>query len=62
MNITIHTVIIPIILSIICIIMFFRPYKEKRMYDFFGAISRLFWLIPIGFIWAVYFGLVLWLK
>lgn len=53
--------LIPIAATLWCLYMFGRPYQQRGDYDF-GMIFRLFWFIPIGFIWAGYFGLLLILK
>lgn len=59
MSIQISAWFIPAILTGLCLAMMFRPYHERGMFDF-GAILRLFWILPIAIIWAVYFGVCLW--
>lgn len=51
---TISTQWIPWILTAACIAAMIRPYQQHGDYDF-GAILRLFWLIPLSATWAVYF-------
>ncbi len=53
-ELAIHLAWVPAVLTAICLYMLCRPYHQIGMYDF-GAIFRILWLIPIGFIWAVYF-------
>lgn len=53
----IPVILFPIILTIFFLGMMFRPYHEKGMFDF-GAIFRLFYLIPILIIWLIYFIIV----
>lgn len=55
MKITIGIWIIPAMLTLACAAMMLRPYQSSGAYDF-GAIFRLFWLIPIALIWCAYFG------
>ena len=62
MQITIGSWIIPVVLTVGCVVMFARPYPMRGTYDFLGAIFRIFWLLPIGLIWAIYFGILLCLK
>lgn len=57
MTITIGVWIIPAILTLCCLVGMFWPY-ETSDYDFFTPILRLMWLIPIGFIWAIYFAVM----
>jgi len=47
---------IPTIITIILLVIMFRPYHEHGMFDT-GAIFRLFWLIPILSTWLLYFAL-----
>ncbi len=48
---------IPTILSILCLCAMFRPYTLSDMYGI-GHLFRVFWVIPILFVWVVYLGLV----
>lgn len=57
----VHSFILPIIATVWCLYMMNRPYQQSGDYDF-GVVFRLFWFIPIGFIWAAYFGILLVLK
>lgn len=52
---------IPAVLTLLCLGMMFRPYQRQGDYDF-GSILRVFWLLPIGFIWAAYFGVLLLMR
>jgi hypothetical protein len=61
MQITIGLWILPALLTLACAGLMLRPYQRSGDYDF-GAIFRLFWLLPIGFIWAAYFGVLLLLR
>lgn len=56
MTLTLSIVYIPVILTLILLIIMFRPYRSSGTYDF-GAIFRSLWLIPILVIWMVYFGI-----
>lgn len=58
MTLTIGTWVIPLFLTLVCLGMLFRPYRSQGTFDF-GPVLRLFWVVPIGFIWAFYFGLLL---
>lgn len=49
-------ILIPIAATAACFYAMFRPYVATSDYDI-TPIFRLFWLIPISFIWAVYFGI-----
>jgi hypothetical protein len=60
-TITVGAWVIPLLLTLACLGAMFRPYRREGDYDF-GAVFRLAWLIPVGFVWAAYFGIVLWLK
>ena len=62
MTITFGAWVIPLALTIICLWMMFRPIRDCSGYlgGAFEAMFRLFWLIPIGFIWAVYFAVMYW--
>lgn len=55
MTITIGWIIIPIIITIVCLFFVFRPleYKES-ITSGMELIFRIFWLIPILFCWVVY--------
>ena len=57
MSITVGAVFIPIILTLILLGMMFRPYTQSGNFDF-GLILRLFWIIPILFVWMVYFAIL----
>lgn len=46
---------ITIAITIICLYFMLRPSYTSSNYDF-GIILRFFWLIPISFVWAVYFA------
>ena len=61
MTITIGVWIIPVVLTLLCLFLMLRPYHPQGDYDF-GFIFRAGWLIPIGFIWAIYFAVLLWIK
>lgn len=61
MTITINLWIIPVGITLTLLVVMFRPYHRTGDYDF-GEIFGLFWLIPIGFVWAAYFGVLYWLK
>jgi hypothetical protein len=52
-------IIIPILVTFACLFMAFKPYTQHGDYDLFTPLIRMLWFIPIGFIWAAYFGLVL---
>jgi hypothetical protein len=61
--------VIPFVLTVLCLIPMFRRTKPTGGATVFAGIGmmidamiRALWLIPIGFIWAIYFGLRLWLK
>lgn len=60
-TITVSWIIIPIILSILFLNVMLTPYKSRGDYDF-GSIFKLFWLIPIMFVWMVYMGIMLIFK
>jgi hypothetical protein len=47
--------VIPLFATLACLYAMFRPYKQHGDFDI-GPIFRLFWFIPIGFIWAAYFA------
>jgi hypothetical protein len=53
--------VIPIFATLWCLYMMNRPYQQQGDYDF-GMIFRLGWLLPIGFVWAIYFGIMLAIK
>lgn len=61
MSLTIPAWVIPAMLTALCVAAMLRPYRPTSMFDVGGAF-RILWLAPIGFIWAVYFGVALWLK
>ena len=60
MAVTLPCWIIPL-LSAAGIYMMVRPYKRHGDYDF-GMVFRLFWLIPVAFVWTVYFAIMLALR
>lgn len=62
MTITISFIAIPILLTIGLLIAMLRPVRPTSQWDFVGGIFRLFYLIPILFVWVVYFGIAYWLK
>lgn len=47
---------IPWVLTILGLGMMLRPYKSSGWFDIFG-IFRLFWLIPVFAVWAIYFAI-----
>jgi len=54
---------IPTALTVGCLFMLFRPTGEHNwLSDAFTTLVRLLWLIPIGFVWAIYFAVLLWLA
>ena len=56
MTITIGLSIIPIIMTIICLLFMFRPLEyEVSITSGMELIFRIFWLIPILFCWLIYF-------
>lgn len=60
MTITFGIICIPIILTLVCLGFMFRPSNYSgSMFDFTG-ILRMFWLTPIGLIWAAYFAFGWW--
>lgn len=59
MTITFGLWIVPVIITVIMMVIMFRPYRSSGMYDF-GAIFRLFWFIPIMVVWMIYLGVILW--
>jgi hypothetical protein len=61
MSITIGLWVIPATITLVMLGMMFRPYQRSGQYDF-GEVFRLFWLIPIGAVWMIYMGLMLWLR
>ena len=61
MTITIGAWTIPVVLTVLCIAMMLRPYRQRGDYDF-GSVFRIFWLMPVGFIWAAYFGILVWFR
>jgi len=48
--------LICIVLTIICLIMMFRPSENSGGYIDFTTLFRAFWTIPILLIWLVYFA------
>jgi hypothetical protein len=56
MEITVSAIWFPVIATVFCLGMLIRPYQQSGDYDM-GSIFRLFWLIPVGFIWAAYFAI-----
>lgn len=61
MTIKIGIWFVPVILTAFCLGMMFRPYRSSGDWDF-SVIFRVLWIVPIAILWAVYFGLMLWLK
>jgi hypothetical protein len=57
MTITIGAWIIPAIFTFLCFVGMFWPYESTGSYDF-TPLLRVFWLLPIGFIWAIYFAIL----
>ena len=55
MTISLPVWAIPTALSVAFLALMFRPYHQEGMYDF-GAILRLFWVVPILVVWLVYFA------
>jgi hypothetical protein len=60
-NVTLYFWMIPVVLTLLIVGWMFRPYRKSGDYDF-TSIFRLFWLIPMLFVWVVYLGLCLYLK
>ncbi len=56
MSITLSAVWLPWIATAFCVGMMLRPGNFGDLG--FGAIFRVFWMIPVGFIWAAYFWAV----
>ncbi len=54
MTITFSWWAIPLILSTGMFVWMSRPYQRSGDYDF-GVVFRLFWLLPIMFVWLIYF-------
>jgi hypothetical protein len=61
MQITIGLWIIPAILTGICLFQMFRKQDGSDQFGI-GALFSMLWIIPILFIWSVYFGILLLLK
>ena len=59
--ISVPHVLIPILVSAVLFGVMLRPYQKVGDYDF-GAVFRLLWLVPIAFVWVVYFGVLLAIK
>ena len=62
MNIHVSFWLIPVLISICCLAIMFRPQKKHGgdwgyMADMLGGAFRLFWLIPISMTWAIYFAI-----
>jgi hypothetical protein len=51
--------VVAIILSVVVIGVMLRPYERSCDYDF-GAVFRLFWLIPLLGIWLAFFAILAW--
>ena len=67
MTITVGLWIIPTILTVACVVMLFRSAVGRPGYSgmyssAFDALFAMFWLIPIGFIWAAYFAVLYFLN
>lgn len=58
MKITIGLWVIPTVATVAMLIMMFRPYRSSGAWDF-CSVFRLFWLIPILFVWVVFFAALL---
>lgn len=48
---------IPAVITVVCLVLTFRPYQPRDLYDF-GAVLKGLWLVPAGVAWIVYFGWV----
>lgn len=57
---TVPAWLIPTALSLLFFGMMIRPYHASHDYDF-GALFRLFWIVPILLTWLIYFGILVWL-
>jgi len=57
--ITISCVIIPWVITIIFLLLMFRPTRDSGGYlgDSFEMMGRLFYTIPISITWAIYFAI-----
>lgn len=65
LTITLGWWLIPAFVTALCLFAMFRTGNANSGGMFgnaFDVLFSLFWLIPIGFIWAIYFGLRLWLS
>lgn len=63
LTLTIGWWIIPVILTLICLSRMLRQSEEDWGIFFgFAALFRLFWLIPILFIWLIYFAIMYYIK
>jgi len=56
MNVTISLWMFPTLLTVFLLLLMFRPIKGGGDYNF-GVIFRLFYIVPISVIWAIYFFL-----
>jgi hypothetical protein len=57
MTITIGASVIPWLLTAFCVCMILRPWHSTGSYDF-SFVRRVLWLIPILFVWCVYFAIL----
>ena len=57
MTITLGFWLIPVVLTLFGLAAMFRPYEGGGDFDF-GAIFRVLWLLPIAFVWVVYFAIL----
>jgi hypothetical protein len=53
-------ILIPIIITIGCLYQMLKPSEQSSdALAFLPILLKLFWLIPIGFSWAIYFAFAL---
>ena len=62
MSITIPAILMPIALTVLCLVAIWRTGRSARDYDFGAVIIAVALLGVIGLIWAGYFGILLWSK
>jgi hypothetical protein len=62
MSITINASIIPAFLTIVMLVIMFRPCGSGGGMFNFEPLVRLFWLVPISVVWLIYMGIMLWIK
>ena len=53
MSLTINGYWLPVVATILLLAIMLRPYRSSGSFDF-GAIFRLFWLLPIALVWIAY--------